>query len=131
MFCEGGDRLAQSGCHVVKSQRHVTTPPRPCVNEDVHRKRPFLHFAVPDLAADPCLTSSRARRRRHCRVPQAVVAWGAASGVPFLDTCVLASLFIVGRSLAVVLFCVRLAITVLRGDTTGGWDFPGFVGHRK
>ena len=105
VFCEGGDRSDPSGCHIIKSQRHVTTLLNSCVDEDAHRERSFLYSAVPDLATDPCLVSSWTRRRRHYRssFPQALVAWGVASGVPFQSTYVLVLYFVVGRSVAVAL----------------------------
>ena len=118
---------------MIKSQRHVPNPPGPCVDEDVHRERSFLHSVVPDLASDPCLVSSGTCRRRHYRssFSQARVAWGVASGVPFQSTYVLVLSFVGGRSVAVALLCFLGLIDTWRGDPPGSGENLSLVSQRE
>ena len=118
---------------MIECKRHITTSPCPRVDKDVHRERFFLRSVVPYLATDPCLVSSWARRRSHFRssVPQALVAWGVASGVPIQCTYVLVVCVVVGRSVAVdLLFLVGL-VDARRGNAPCSEESLGLVGQSE
>ena len=78
--------------------------------------------------------SSAARHRGHSRslVPQALVAWGAASGVRVQFLYVLVVCVTVGRPVAVGLpFLVLGRIDTRRGDTPGGEEILSRVSQRE
>ena len=118
---------------MIDCKRHVTTPPYPRVDKDVHRKRSFLRSVVPYLATDPCLVSSWARRSSHLRssVPQALFAWGVASGVPVQCTYVLVVCVVVGRSVTVDLLFLLGLIDARRDNVPCGEDIRDLVGQRE
>ena len=78
--------------------------------------------------------SLAARHPGHSRslVPQALVAWGAASGVRDQFPYVLVVCVTVGRPVAVGLpFLILRLIDTRRGNTTGGEEILSLASHRK
>ena len=78
--------------------------------------------------------SLAARHPGHSRslVPQALIAWGAASGVRVQLPYVLVVCVTVGRPVAVGLpFLIIGLIDTRRGDTTGGEEILSLASHRE
>ena len=74
------------------------------------------------------------RRRsdyRSSSFPQALIAWGVASGFPFQFTYVIVLCVVVDRSVAVDLLFLLGLINARRGNPRGGEEILGLVGQRE